>query len=637
DIDNDGDLDISVCGSWEANCYYNNGDETFSNASGIVLPGVSNSDLAHGDFDNDGDLDLVIMGDDGSAPICKIFRNDTLPSNPIPDVPSNLTYEISGKDLILKWNPVTSDNTDTLSISYNIMLGSSSGASDIIHPSSNPSGMLRFASMGNAQTDTTFVMRNLAKGTYYWKVQSIDNCFKGSAFSAENSFAYNSDCQAYSLTSHDVGGSATSLSWIRGNGENCIVFVKEDAVDNAVPIDNSTYTASSDFGVGSEISGTGWYCVHKGTENSVHITGLNTFSSYTIQVFEYSNTTGNEQYQTEISVNNSITIATGLFTEIKNLGLESGESQISQCFWVDVDNDEDLDLFLMAQGRKYMYRNLGSETFSPITITSTSYETADFADINNDGNIDMVLSNGSDIHFFTNDGTGNFTQLGISLTGFRYGSMDFGDYDNDGDLDLIITGDEGFSFQTVTKIYKNNGDETFTEAHNHGIIYVRYGSTDWADINQDNFLDIAISGISIEGSYITKVFLNNKDGSFSELCNIPEGIGEVEWGDFDNDGDYDLLFIGNGNNDVYQNDGMNVFSRLGGIDFLASLYGNGHWGDYNNDGYLDIMVNGFQSGYEPHASIFKNLKNGTFELDSSCNLRAVGFSACSWGDFDNDG
>lgn len=42
--------------------------------------------------------------------------------------------------------------------------------------------------MGNAQLDTTFILKNLPQGTYYWSVQAIDNCFKGGAFSEEGFF-----------------------------------------------------------------------------------------------------------------------------------------------------------------------------------------------------------------------------------------------------------------------------------------------------------------------------------------------------------------------------------------------------------------------------------------------------------------
>jgi hypothetical protein len=64
---------------------------------------------------------------------------------------------------------------------------------------------------------------------------------------------------------------------------------------------------------------------------------------------------------------------------------------------------------------------------------------------------------------YKNNGDGTFTeQTSISLTGVSGSSVAWGDYDNDGDLDILLTGNNS-SNVPVSKIYKNNGDGTFTE------------------------------------------------------------------------------------------------------------------------------------------------------------------------------
>ena len=52
-------------------------------------------------------------------------------------------------------------------------------------------------------------------------------------------------------------------------------------------------------------------------------------------------------------------------------------------------------------------------------------------------------------------------QTSIALTGIYYGSVAWGDYDNDGDLDILLSGYSDTNI--ISKIYRNNGDSTFTE------------------------------------------------------------------------------------------------------------------------------------------------------------------------------
>ena len=63
---------------------------------------------------------------------------------------------------------------------------------------------------------------------------------------------------------------------------------------------------------------------------------------------------------------------------------------------------------------------------------------------------------------YRNNGDNTFTeQTSITLTGVNYSSAAWGDYDNDGDLDILLTGYTGSG--RISKIYRNNGDNTFTE------------------------------------------------------------------------------------------------------------------------------------------------------------------------------
>jgi hypothetical protein len=133
-------------------------------------------------------------------------------------------------------------------------------------------------------------------------------------------------------------------------------------------------------------------------------------------------------------------------------------------------------------------------------------------------------------------------QTTISLAGVTDGSAAWGDYDNDGDLDLLLAGSASGGY--IAKVYRNNGDGTFTDL-NAGLPGVRYAAVAWGDYDRDGNLDFALSG-SGSSSYITRIYSNNGNGTFTDLnAGLPllEG-GSVAWGDYDNDGDLDLVLTG---------------------------------------------------------------------------------------------
>src|SRR5664280_189291 len=81
---------------------------------------------------------------------------------------------------------------------------------------------------------------------------------------------------------------------------------------------------------------------------------------------------------------------------------------------------------------------------------------------------------------YRNDGNDTFTeQTSISMTGIAQGHVEWGDYDNDGDLDILISGLDNSG--PVCKIYRNDGNNIFTEMTNIKLAGISYGSVDWGD------------------------------------------------------------------------------------------------------------------------------------------------------------
>jgi len=109
--------------------------------------------------------------------------------------------------------------------------------------------------------------------------------------------------QATSIVFSDVQSNQMTVGWTDGNGSNRVVFAKEANTGTTAPVDNTTYTANTTFGNGTEIA-TGWYCIYNGSGSSVTVSGLTANTTYIFQVFEYNGGSGEENYLTSTATNN---------------------------------------------------------------------------------------------------------------------------------------------------------------------------------------------------------------------------------------------------------------------------------------------------------------------------------------------
>ncbi|MBS1634553.1 MAG: T9SS type A sorting domain-containing protein [Bacteroidetes bacterium] len=104
--------------------------------------------------------------------------------------------------------------------------------------------------------------------------------------------------------SYKFSGTAVSISWTRGNGQNCMVVIRKNSSAGYVPSNNSTnYSASASYGSGSTVNGAvDNYVVYKGTGNAVYVYNLTPNTLYDCYVYEYNTLLGIYYYNSNYSV-----------------------------------------------------------------------------------------------------------------------------------------------------------------------------------------------------------------------------------------------------------------------------------------------------------------------------------------------
>lgn len=386
----------------------------------------------------------------------------------------------------------------------------------------------------------------------------------------------------------------------------------------------------------------------------------------------------------------------GVFTEVTpadSIFITPAEKD----FWVnstapaDYDNDGDLDIALIGL---YVTYNVGGEhilvlmrndgtagtnswSFTPINVPMGSLisGSSDMAwgDADGDGDLDLLVGSNNLTVLYLNE-NGNLMPTSNEFPGywednsqaeFDLRSISWVDYDNDGDQDILIPSvyDQN-SLMFRTALMRNNGKDNngnlvFTETTSM-IESTNHAQTTWADYDSDQDLDLLIVNIApiYNNSYI-RLYKNEGNGLL-----VPEDIlgtlavvyGEAQWGDYDGDGDLDILIAGGVDETdgtythmtvrIYRNDNGNYTPQEtindpiaeGWIDISAAT-----WADYDSDGDMDILVAGnYNSGtnIEGRARIYSN-NSGVF-TDSGTELPAPRANGdlggnFSWLDIEGDG
>jgi hypothetical protein len=310
--------------------------------------------------------------------------------------------------------------------------------------------------------------------------------------------------------------------------------------------------------------------------------------------------------------------------------------------WEDYDNDGHLDLWIGGVGQ--LYNNDGDGTFTASTEAPTGQRGGNWIDADNAGDMDLFATLQG--YFYDNDGDGTFTEraAAANLVGSNLGTTVALDYDDDGDIDFFFAnGNAPFN-----EIRENNGSGTFATVDCTGIgcdTGESNGETlAVADVDNDGDIDIWYNDVG-DGS----LYYSNGNGTFTENqagSGVAIAMGGNQpyyapvFGDYNNDGWFDL-FLGHPTaieSQLYLNDGDGTFTRQNSAapDAILGHARGAAWGDYDNDGDLDLLV-GVDAGAN---MLFRNDGGGTFtNVAASLGIQngtAATLSA-SFADYDNDG
>ncbi|MEA3503763.1 MAG: VCBS repeat-containing protein [Bacteroidota bacterium] len=315
---------------------------------------------------------------------------------------------------------------------------------------------------------------------------------------------------------------------------------------------------------------------------------------------------------------------TYLYSGIINLGFSDADA-------ADYDNDGDIDILVSGANKNkkpttFLYENRRTNKFlyKKTSLKNLSHSSVAFADYNRDGNQDIAISGLDELSvpqtiIYSGNGKGAFYDIKSNIEGVYDGTLAWGDYDNDGDYDLLISG-KTHDDRAITSLYKNINN-TFVKVQ---IDFPGLKSSDaaWGDYDNDGDVDFIICGEDNNGNISTLLFNNLGNNSFLKVSTDIPGVrtGSVDWGDFDHDGDLDILITGESYNNtifsrVYRNDRDNIFFKID-AGITGVYLSDGAWGDYDNDGDLDLFISGMTKDHNPTSKIYRNerikkVKNNT--------------------------
>ncbi|MBT1701279.1 VCBS repeat-containing protein [Fulvivirgaceae bacterium PWU4] len=317
-------------------------------------------------------------------------------------------------------------------------------------------------------------------------------------------------------------------------------------------------------------------------------------------------------------------LGTGNFEKIDPAGIENRAYFF--LYTVDYDNDNKTDMIFTGDENSevFVYKGNGDFTFTKVADADLGalanipvhleVSGVSWADINNDGLLDVLYAtydpqeSGSAARSMTLlKQTASHSFVKVASPGDVASDTEpaitgvWADYNNDGYQDVLIANSDG-----DLRLYKNNGNETFTRTSGIGFDGSDAIAVSWGDYNNDGNPDIFTSTSSTSPPLVNALYKNNGDGTFTK--ELASGLSEntaaiaASWGDYNNDGYLDLVCTGFGSvptrlllRDASTAPGNVSFIKLVNEkvnDITVSHYGAAN-ADFNQNGLLDLAMSSF--------------------------------------------
>ncbi|MFN8441585.1 MAG: FG-GAP-like repeat-containing protein [Caldilineaceae bacterium] len=655
DVDGDGRLDIlangSASGVYATRLYRNLGDFSFVQLN-TGLPADLTSHIAWGDYDNDGDLDLALSG---NSPLStSIYTNDgsaaLASGNPIFTLLATLSNDSNAS---LAWGDADNDgDLDLLTTgSYNTRLFRNNGAST--------DGSNRFTTVGLG-------LPGIAFGDGTWGDVDgdgdLDLLISGNSDSGTISRIYRSsgcaDLVLQGNAAPDPLRPSTTLTYTIGITNQGSHLALSPLFTSTLPVGVGDLTCQ-----GSATTS----CVVSGRTVTATLADLPSYQSEWISLTLTAPTVNGllvnalqvSARNESVTATNQALITTTVYNPLSVVAVDPapGASSIAPTNRVAMTVSLPLDLNSIDARSVQLVGDMSGAITGTFTLDG-SQQRLDFIPTKSlhwGEQVNVVATNGvqdaigeslapTQWQFKIGARSGgcpaSFSSTNINLPLLFNSVSDWGDYDNDGDLDLLINGNNG---QPITRIYRNDGADTFTDLQ--AGLPAMTGALAWGDYDVDGDLDLVLAGKDSGGQRRTLIYRND-GGNFSDINAGLPGVewSSVDWGDYDNDGDLDLLLTGSRDgsgqplSEIYRNDDGDHFTALG-AGLIGILNGAGLWADYDQDGNLDLFLAGQTDSIGSATAtsrIYRNYGNGIFAVVNS-GLPAFRTVNAAWVDYDRDG
>ncbi|MEM7117663.1 MAG: FG-GAP-like repeat-containing protein, partial [Chloroflexota bacterium] len=546
--DADGYLDLAVGNEFETNqLYVNNRDGTFTEKRGALgTEAKPTQSIAWGDYDDDGKLDLAI----GNG--CLAASSDKCEGKPgIPKDQRDPIYRESTENQVYR-NDGSNSNTfiehtlaDPWRRTYSVAWGDVDGDGDLDFINSNKG------------------QQNVIHRNHNKKIRTGGDLITHNAFTS------------YSQAVGDFNGDGHLDIAVGNSGGPNQIYTNPLPSFSATDL-SETYRESRSMAWG-DINKDGYPELFVGNYNSANELFCNNMGK--LEPCKSTLFSGNDKTESvawgdynndgyiDLAIGNdgvnqlyrNISGALELVPAAEGLGNEAEATE--SVAWGDYNNDGYLDLAVgnRNQGNRiFEYDEINERFIShQLNTASTSTFAVAWADYDQDGDLDLAVGNNNRINqIYRNDDPESFAftplDLGTKIRNTR--SLAWADYDGDGDLDLAVG-----NFQNANEIYRNDGLAGFTP-FDIGDETQRTRIVAWGDYNNDGLPDLAIGNSANDGS---RIYQNIGNGRFQSLnlINLLEPVipnraqrdamirgnqylaetHAMAWGDYDRDGDLDLV------------------------------------------------------------------------------------------------